>query len=244
MATIAARTFAVYEPTTDKYLALANEEYVRTLAIGSNWTQLRIGIMYAIPGTANIPSAKLCVGLCASAFDPLSASTTGHFVGANFTSTNFSSATLTYNAGAGLPYFTSPGFCFFKRVGTAATVFGNFGATIYHPNNGGSTQRRGVVIVELLKGASWTVRGWAMPLGSAGPPATGVFRDYGYVHLLEALEDPATSTLAIDGNTLVYHSVLGSVNEGADGYLDAVDIFWSKGAQFFELYAIAVQRLA
>lgn len=237
MATIGSRTFATYEPLNDKYLSLANEEYVRTLAIGSNWNQVRIGLMYAMPGAANIPSARFCVGLSASAFDPLASSSTGHFVGVHFTNTGFAGASLTYNAGSGNPYFTSPGFAFFKRVGTSATVFGSFTGTIFHPTNGGSTQRRGAVVAELTKGGSWTIRAWALPLAAMS-------RDFGYLHLLETLEDPATSTLALDGVTLIYHSVLGSVNEGADGYLDAVDVFWNKAATPIEIYAIAVQRLA
>ena len=45
MATIGVRSFNLID---DKYLALGNEEYVRPLAIGSNWSKIRVGMLVAL----------------------------------------------------------------------------------------------------------------------------------------------------------------------------------------------------
>ena len=45
MSNIGSRTFNLI---ADKYLTLANEEYLRQLSIGSNWSKLRLGAMLAL----------------------------------------------------------------------------------------------------------------------------------------------------------------------------------------------------
>jgi len=64
MASIGVRSFNLIE---DKYLTLANEEYVRTLAIGSNWTRLRLGMLAALTpdGVADLQGVQCIWGLCA-----------------------------------------------------------------------------------------------------------------------------------------------------------------------------------
>src|SRR5664279_1558518 len=105
MANIGSGTFNLIG---DKYLTLANEEFVRTLAIGSDWTRLRLGLLLALStdGTSDLQGADLVWGLCAGKTNPFGAASTTNFLGMKF-GTSFGPELLTYNANAGNPYFWS-----------------------------------------------------------------------------------------------------------------------------------------
>ncbi len=58
MAIIGTRLFNLIE---DKYLTLGNEEYLRPLSIGNNWSKLRLGLMLALPpnGTSSLRGSSI-----------------------------------------------------------------------------------------------------------------------------------------------------------------------------------------
>jgi hypothetical protein len=83
MANIGTRTFNLVD---DKYLSLANEEWVRTLAIGTNWTKLRIGKLVSVTpdATSNLSGVELIWGLCSGKTNPFGAASTTNFLGSKY----------------------------------------------------------------------------------------------------------------------------------------------------------------
>jgi hypothetical protein len=234
MATIATRSFNLIE---DKYLALGNEEFVRTLAIGSSWTRLRVGLLVALTpdGTSDLQGVQLVWGLCSGKTNPFGAATTTNFLGSKW-GTNAAGDTLTYNANSGNPYYWC-GRSMMKKVGATKSVL-NGVTTEFHraATNTGSVQRRSLLLMEITKGSpNFTMTAWNLA-------ATGVAKDFTPAHLLEALEQ-ATSVV-VNGETLgAGTSVSTAFDEGA-GALDTVDVHWNKSAFPLEIYALATYRLA
>mgnify|MGYP003377941999 CR=1 FL=1 len=118
MANIGSRLFNLL---ADKYLTLANEEWVRTLAIGNDWNKLRLGLLLAVTpdGTNPLGGTALMLGLCSGKTNPYGAASTTNFVGAALhgSTPGATTGTLSYVAGAGNPYFTSGGSWPGTRVG-------------------------------------------------------------------------------------------------------------------------------
>lgn len=238
MAYIIQKSFSTYEPINDKALQLANEIYQRSLAIGTNWTRLRLGLMYAITpdGTANLSGVKFALGLVAFGGGTFGQQTVGHYLGAIFsTDGNVDGGALTYQAGGGNPYFSSTGIRLFLQVGSAVNYRANRG-TIYHPATSGTVARRGVIFFEAQKGTPWIIRAWGMP-------SSAMSRDFGWGHFQTTIEQPG-DTLNLDGHTLLGVGDTVTVDQAANGALDSVTLFWNKSQQPIEIYAIAVQRLA
>lgn len=104
----------------DKAIQFQTEQIANTLAIGSTWTHLRLGILYqlssSINATSSLPSPKWAVGLC-SGTASLIGSAVGptHFVGAQC------AITTTYQKSTDLvnyPYWWSGGGAGTFQIGT------------------------------------------------------------------------------------------------------------------------------
>lgn len=234
MANIGSRTFNLIG---DKYLTLANEEFVRTLAIGSDWTRLRLGLLLALStdGTSDLQGADLVWGLCAGKTNPFGAASTTNFLGMKF-GVNVGPDVLTYNANSGNPYFWS-GRGQMKKVGVTRSTFNGNGLEFHRiATNTGALQRRSAHFVEIAKGSpNFSVTYWNLPL-------TGLAKDFTPAHLLEGLEQPAS--IIVNGENLGAGTG-GTVafDEGA-GALNTVDLYWNKAAFPLEVYALAAYRLA
>ncbi|MBI1178460.1 hypothetical protein GC207_13580 [bacterium] len=234
MANIGSRVFNL---VSDKYLSLANEEWVRTLAIGSNWTKLRVGVLLALTpdGTNNLAGTNLLFGLCAGKTNPFGAATTTNFLGMKF-GANASSDPLTYVANSGNPYYWS-GRGVIKKVGATVTSSDGNGLEWHRiATNTGTLQRRSLQFLEITKGSpNFSVTFWNLT-------ATGVAKDFTPAHLLDGLEQAGSIT--VNGEALgtgLANSV--AFNETA-GALDSVNLFWNKSAFPLEVHAIAAYRLA
>src|SRR5438876_3919296 len=184
MSVIASRAFNLID---DKYLTLANEEYVRTLAIGTNWTKLRIGMLLALAtdGTNNLQGTNLVWGLSSGKTNPFGAVTTTNFLGMKF-GYDANSDVLTYVANSGNPYFWS-GQGLITKVGSTKTIWnGNAFECHRIATNTGSLQRRCLLYMQITKGSpNYSVTYW-------NQNTTGVAKDFTPAHLLEGLEQPTT----------------------------------------------------
>ena len=234
MASIGSRTFNLIG---DKYLTLANEEFVRTLAIGSDWNKLRLGLLLALStdGTNNLQGTDLVWGLCAGKTNPFGAASTTNFLGMKFGAYD-TTEVMTYNANSGNPYFwTNRGMM--KKVGATRSLL--FGAALeFHrlATNTGTLQRRSAHFMEIAKGSpNFTVTVWSMPL-------TGMAKDFTPAHLLEGLEQP--STILVNGEALGVGTPWTTAFDQVAGALDTVDLYWNKAAFPLEIYALAAYRLS
>lgn len=234
MATIGVRSFNLID---DRYLALGNEEYVRPLAIGSNWTKLRLGMLVALTpdGTSDLTGTNLVWGLCSGSSQPFGAATTANFLGMKAGS-NATADTLTYVANSGNPYYWS-GRGVMKKVGSTKTIAGGNTLEYYRvATDTGTLARRSLLFLELTKGSpNFSVTCWNLALA-------GVGKDFTPAHLLEALEQ--AGSVVVNGETLGTGTINNVAFDEAAGALDTVDVLWNKAAFPLQVYALAAHRLA
>lgn len=224
------------------YMSLANEEYVRPLGIGSNWTKLRIGLLLAQTpnGVSNFTTAKFFVGLCSGTASPYGAASTTNCIGFNIAASTEAAGTWTYVANAGNPYFNVGGGTsnFFKRV--AVTVTSGAASQIgFVATNTGTLQRKSPVYIDIVKGSpNWTGYGYQIS-------AANMALDWTFANLLEGME----SIQGAAGTTPVIGSLVFSGGSAAAvaftevaGAIDTLDLLWNNATFTNEIYGIAVYR--
>jgi hypothetical protein len=238
MATIGSRLFNL---VADKYLTLPNEEFVRTLAIGTDWNKIRLGVLLAVTpdGTNNLGGVALMLGVCSGKTNPYGAASTTNFVGAALHTSNpgGTTGTLNYGAGSGNPYFSSGGSWPATRVGAGLVAGTGAAVSFILTSNVGSTQRRSPLYVDIQKGTpNYTITRWVPDL-SQGPFQSG---DCSPANFLTSLEVPTPTWQNIN---LTSSSAALAASE-TPGALDTFDLFWNKAAFPLEVYAIAAYRMA
>jgi hypothetical protein len=243
MAAIGSRTFNLIE---DRYLTLANEEFLRPLSIGNNWSKLRLGAMLALPpnGTNNLTGCSLMLGIC-SAANPFAntagfaAASTTNFIGLDLvtdSSGNPASGVFTYNAGSGNPYYSVSSACARRRVGTTDSVAVATALAHAVTQTTGTLARRTLHYVEITKGSpSYTVKYYA-------ENSTLAVMDFTEAHFLDGLEQSGTPT--VNGQSLFASSVMSLACDESAGVFDTVNLFWNRSQFPLEVYALAAFRMA
>ena len=245
MASIGARTINLVE---DKYLSIANEEYVRQLSIGSNWTKLRLGMMCALTpnGTGNLLGCSLVFGLC-SAASPFAnttgyaSATTGNFIGMDVIISAGGSnnpGDWVYNAGSGNPYFSGTFTAVRRRYGSTATfaAFASGGSQVLPVAGVGSTVRRGLVYLDITKGSpNYTLK----PYNCTTAQGT---MDFTPAQFLDGLEQSGTPV--VNGQTLLTETAVNHACDESAGAFNTLDLYWNRAAYALEVYALAVYRAA
>lgn len=224
------------------HLALKRDEYIRPLSIGSNWTILRVGLLFAINGPENtIYGMDFGIGVCNySLHGPqgLLSYSCPNYYGRTFS--NATDGHLAYTGGAA-PYYstvaTISGTSRTYRQGLTRSVWGSNATVINFAANTGSTApRRSMHVIQVTKGTSGT-EGWGTT------STTLVAQDWNFDNLLEITEQynqPAyvgVTAMAVDGA-----SGTGSQNDNA-GPLDAISVAWSPMQAALEIYGIVVYRV-
>lgn len=246
----------VFPGGVDQCLTLFNEEWGRTLAIGDDWTRLRIGLLCSVEpnGASNIPTARLSVGMSSAANMHLGSAAAGLWYGFNVGggSASLSGATWVYGAGGGNPYYHCDAFTRIRSLAGALSGTFNAGAASV-PTTGGLVVRRWPVFVELEKVGTTMVVGAAMINLSEGDPTIRAAYSYTLADMILALEDGtlfiATGSNSVNIGSTFCHN-LGSTtfaahptNAAVHGETDSVHIGWNKGAFGFRVYAVGVSRL-
>jgi hypothetical protein len=243
----------------DKYLQLANESWGRQLAIGSDWTRLRVGIMAHIftDVTTSLAGAFLALGFSNGANQHALSQNASLWYGQAWGGTSsggYGGGTWGYNAGSGKPYWSAGGT---SSHGTYRIVNGVitriYGGNHIIPNHEGN--RRWLFFAEISR-ITTTLR-----VGSAcNNTFTGFNNDYSRVRFLEAMENGSAnisnatgSQLSIpnEGGFSIQHSSSsnGSFADFVQAELDhgpinSVDIGWSLASHPLRVFMVAVSRLA
>lgn len=234
MSVIGQRVFAV--GGNQLYMTLANEEYVRPLGIGTNWSRLRIGVLMAMTpdSTNNLSSMTFTMGICSGTANPYGAALTTNWAGVSVFST---AGGMTYTANAGNPYFTNgtPGQGA-KKVGAALTT-ANVGVNTNIPTNGGAIQRKVPIMAEVIKGSP----NYTFALVS--PPSGAMTTDFSFGYFIDAMEQTSVNPVA-NGQTFNGATGAGIAVTEVTGVFDTLDIYWNKAAYPVEIYGIAVYRFS
>lgn len=231
MAVVGQRTFSF---GIGKYFNLANEDFVRLLPFGNSWTSLRIGVLVGIDNqtAANMGGAWPVIGVCSGTSSPFGSPTCLNFVGWAVAT---SALTFTYNAGGGLPYYTT--------ASNQAVVTKRNGVLGASSTNGTSMQwpvaawtpRRSVLIITITKGSP------NYATSSAYAPAA--MPDWTNFNFLDMM-DQQVSTPICAGVTLSASAIGNAAMDEVPGPLNAVNISWNRQAFPMEIYALAVARVS
>lgn len=227
-------------PTSDKYLSLANEEYVRQLdmsAVGNAWSKIRIAIECAFTNTGggDLTDCKLFVGLCSGTQYPFQSQQCRHAVGYIWGHWN-TLQNATYVANAGLPYY-SGGLSYYglRKVGQAIDSATIGSATWMFPATGGTLERRGFVCCDITSAATQV-----FPGGRTGPTTVGGLDCY-YEQFLYDTQQAGASFYVLEQ---VCANNTQTLSPGAGWNttypLDTVDIFWESASYAIRIYAITV----
>jgi len=237
MAVIGQQAF-VLAPTSDKYLSLANEEYVRKLDLtgfGNNWQKIRIALncSFANTGGGALSISSLFVGLCSGTALPYGSQQCVHAVGYLWGDPQ-GSQSATYAAGGGNPYY-SGGMTIYgiRKVGAGYTS-ASIGSTTYaFVATGGTLERRGWLCADIQQTATQAIiNGKTEAVASA---ASDVFYEHsqyctnqgGNPDVLETAAAQLTQTLTPGAGW----------NNNA---LDSVNIFWRSSTYDLRIYSISV----
>lgn len=249
MSVIYNRSFA---SGNQRYLTLTTQDYLRPMSIGTSWSRIRIGMLYAM-GTVSenawpVRGCSLSLGVCNGTQNSSPALLTQtHAFGWSLPSipTNNSPLNWTYNAGtSGNSYFSASGWTFFRIISGTYTTgnTGSFTATV--PSNttlGGALARRGLLILDISKSA--LVSGNISQGGMSGAVAHNSF-DLTSSDLYAALEWYTTAP-TIQGTALNSLALGNAIafNESVNGGLDTVFLYWSHYTVPIQLYELAVYRV-
>lgn len=226
----------------DIALQLGNEEWVRTLAIGSTWTHVRIGLLYQITGTATTAGGTgFAVGMCSGSTAPFNGASTTNFVGIECVTA------LGFVANSGNPYYQFASgnlFACKKVVATITTAATNLGDSVDMgvPTAAGSTLRRGLLYVDITKGSPNYTIGISAASGM-GSTSSGS-HDFTVAELLSGMTQPFGS-MTVGGFLLSNGNGAQALacDETAGGF-DTVDIYSNELNNPFNLYEVAVEKLA
>lgn len=238
MPVIGQNTF-ILAPSPDKYVSLANEEFVRRISFtgfGDSWTRMRLALNYAIAetGGGTVPNASLFLGLCSGTTFPYQSQSCVNAVGIVWGAVDSSTA-YTYNAGGGNPYYSSPNFNCLRKVGQGVLSSSVGPGTWALPTTGGALQRRGWLGVTLTKTSATqvTLTGFTEAVATA---ASDVFYEHS-VYATNQAGTPVvlnTTAAASSPNTLAPGAGWSTTNP-----LDSINVFWSNATYALRIYALS-----
>lgn len=215
--------------TTTKGIQLGNEEWGHTLAIGTNWTKLRVGARIALSHYQSFdgsPLGTLLIGMCQGTAAMFKASNCTEFIG--FRLSNSTVTTYTFATSPGL-HFSNTRPDFISKVGPNITVHTGFSAAEYI---GGSTSVRTMVFVDLQKNGGSSI---TMTVYIPGNTTQGT-TDNGMGNFIQSMENNTTPlNCGTLGPTVCTHP-------GA-GLLDTIYFGWNKAMPPITLFDFAAARI-
>lgn len=221
---------------TERRFSLGAITAARVMGIGTTWNQLRIGIL----STMNTPSASIsgppimAFGVCADTTNLYGEASTDHFVGAiqqlNPFSYSYYDATHRYLYGS---------FYEAKKVGTTQTVGG--GGLAYPVYFGGwPTSERTAVFLEITKGSpNFTLQMCHKNNLDLVDCNVAKFRS-----CMEAVDLAGIRSILGTGGHAVGTARTLAVNEGTDGDLNAVALYWERSTPEWEISEVAFRALS
>ncbi len=226
----------------DISLQVNREEWVRTLAIGSAWTHIRIGLLWQVTGTGSIAASNgFAMGMCSGTAHPFADPvTTTNFVGI------YANNGLTFISNGLDSYFQFSNTMLFVATKVATTL--NTNATnaadsvaCFVPNTA-TTNRRGIIYVDITKGSPNYTIGMTMP--TANNSAQNI--DFTVNNLLVGMNESFGSILSAEfpGVFSTGNTPLTMAADEGPGAFDTVNIYSNFLNNPMEIQEVAVQKLA
>lgn len=220
---------------TKKRLVLANSYVARQFNVGT-WTRLRIGMWASWMGPNTMVGApRFVMGLSAGAVNVYPNNC--HFVGLRTNTVQ----TFSYQTGylnLSLDTTSAGRAQLMKRVGAVESygAASNNTITLYLQGGSGFTNQHAFFGLEYEKtaGTTWTLRPCAMTVNTSVYTMTET----------EFLSVMEVGYNALSGNHGYFRAAETiTVDEGADGVLDSINLSWDRTAQTIEILGLGVTRL-
>ena len=228
MAVIGQRTFS---DGPDQFMNLANEDFVRPLAFGTNWSTLKITAHVAanFEVAGDISGCLFTMGVCSNGVgygqNPL------NYIGGVFG--GGATYGFYYYANAGSPYFLQPAICGVTKVGSSATFANANSASNVFPLTP-TTAKRAIVCVTIVKGS---------PNYAAYPSYYDALYDFTSQNFLDVADQPTAAATTTNGQALNVAGYSLAASE-VPGPLNCLDIYWNRKQFPLEFYGIAVTRIS
>jgi len=214
----------------DKRAVMSQAQFGRVLTIGTDWTNLRIGIRYSLPDSgANILAPTFFMGVCSGTTAMIADATTTNFVGLRIgnTSTAFTRGT---DANSKVRYTTTNLAYPVKRVNTTTTA----GSSVSTSNLlSGDTSLRFNLMAEIAKGS---------------PNYNIKFFVHGTVDSVDISQADFLDLVAATTPVLAGYTWNAGPNniacDEAAGAFDTVNLYWDKITPGVEVSDIAIARIA
>lgn len=215
----------------DKALQLGNEEFVRKLGYGTNWTKLKIGCRMCVNGTGNVTTPRFQLGLCVGDQYTFASASCIQYVGFPTNETG----TMAYNGSDGFVYGESTNNPYVTKVG-ATTTYSIIGgvSNMYYPSGGSG--RTGIVYVVFTKLTATSMDIEGMYLSGTEYLLTPTTYD-----LLRILDDEASNTTFTNNFVSQFNSrTISGMSNVVD--LDTVSVYWSHNTPTVDVHDICVVR--
>ena len=201
----------------DTAIRLQNEEFVRKMTIGTDWTQLRLSLLLSTPqGTGTIFSPTLYMGLCQGTTDTYKSTTTTDWAGIRF---GQGLSNWTFNAGPPTYFSTGNARSVISRSGNTTTQYGSvISVTEYMPIG-----IRAYYAIDILK----TATGYS--IGSVTPGGIPTVDVTEWAALFAGHQDTTANFVA--------------ANYATNNLLDTVSIYWDFAPIGLEISSILITRV-
>lgn len=210
-------------------IQLGNEEFGRTMSIGTNWTKIRIGIRCAVNGVGGLINAGLALGVCQGTTNMYKSVTCTDFVGIHFGITpDNSTFTFVLTSPA---YYTqgSVSLPTITKVNGTLTNRSGQNTTSYLGSAPGTTAVVGYV--DILKGSSYTVTPyWPNSVGNVQTNSTAL-------QFITGMETDGTPS-NVAAYTAATYAYTGA------GLFDTVNVSWSRSTPTLTIFNLAVCRFS
>jgi hypothetical protein len=191
---------------SEKTALLSNSACARKIPIPLGWSKIRVGVrVQADASGATITTPTFALGLCSGTSNIFGDATVTHFVG-------FADI-LTWTPSSGwFQISVKPS----KKVGSTLTQGTAIGSPVIWGNLGTDPARRSLLFADITKGSpNYTINFFARTaLSVSDPTATDFVTQM-------SLASPSLANHAAGTNQTI------AVDEGTDGTLDSLNLFWS-----------------
>lgn len=215
----------------DRGIRLGDEQFIRRMAMGSNWNRIRIGCTLVFDASGNVSAAGFALGACNGLVNYTDAG--AEVVAAHIGNALFNS-TYTYTAGPPkrLSGGSNPRSAITKVGGVETLAAGSATASVVSSDITGSRSAMFCDIRKVGGNATISVTNW-LPVSAAVPNWTR----YKFLQDLQADATPTYTDATIEGTT-------SSIAYVGTGNLDCVFIRWNQASPTVEITNLTVVRYA
>jgi len=237
---------------TQNAIQMFNATWARSVNLPGGWNRVRVGMRFHMTDAGNLTGQPtFAIGLCSGTANQYGDATTTHFVGMVIEvnpAATWSSGTTTYNLG-------TTGSCWFPRVriGTSNTTgTALIGSTGYcfaiNKRAATSTADRQLHFVDIIKGSpNYTFHApfsiWDTAAGCSDPVFCGDVSAFNFLNYMGQNDPAPTESASYHANPGTSGPTL-AVDEGANGVLNAVNLYWNRVDAAVEVCDVAVAILA